>query len=409
MRGEMPTLTPLEDALDHLLASAPSGRTVERVPIADALDRVLAADIVAPLSIPPWDCSAMDGFAFARDTLGTADEVTLPVVQRIAAGSVGTRLAPGGAAQIFTGGPIPPGADTVVPQEDCSAADGTVTIHHAPPLGRNVRRAGEDIRKGAIVLRQGAVLRAGALGLAASLGLVELPVYRRLKTAVFFTGDELVRPGEPLGAGKIYRSNDCTLRALLMRSGCQVIDLGHVPDCPDLTAGVLDDAGHRADVVISTGGASVGEEDHVRHALERVGRLELWRLNLKPGKPLIYGRVHGTPFIGLPGNPVAVFITFLLVVRPFLQRLQGATVTRPAEFPVRAGFDWPRPNKRREFLRARLVDGDDGRPEVAIHPNQGSGALGSTAWADGLVDIPGSQAVRRGETVGFLPFAGLLG
>lgn len=409
MRAATPTLTPLEDALARLLAAAPRPGTVERVPIPEALDRVLAEDIVAPLSVPPWDCSAMDGFAIARDALDSAEEVTLPVVQRIAAGSVGTRLAPGSAARIFTGGPIPPGADTVVPQEDCSAVDGTVTIHHAPRHGRHVRRAGEDIRQGAIVLSRGAVLGAGALGLAASLGLVELPVYRRLKAAMFFTGDELVRPGKPLRPGEIYGSNDCTLGALLARFGCQVINVGYVPDCPDLTAAVLDDAGRRADVVISTGGASVGEEDHVRHALERVGRLELWRLNLKPGKPLIYGRVHGTPFIGLPGNPVAVFITFLLVVRPFLRSLQGATVTRPPEFPVRAGFDWPRPNTRREFLRARLVDGDDGRSEVVIHPNQGSGVLSSTAWADGLIDIPGSQAVQRGETVRFLPFAGLLG
>lgn len=409
MRGEIPTLTPLEDALDRLLAAALPPGTVERVPVPEALDRVLAADIVAPLNVPPWDCSAMDGFAIARDALDSAKEVSLPVVQRIAAGSVGTRLAPGSAARIFTGGPIPLGADTVVRQEDCSAADGSVTIHRAPPRGGNVRRTGEDIGKGATVLSRGAVLGAGALGLAASLGLVELPVYRRLKVAMFFTGDELVRPGEPLRPGAIYGSNDCTLGALLTRSGCQVIDAGYVPDCPDLTAAVLADAGRRADVVISTGGASVGEEDHVRRALEQVGRLDLWRLNLKPGKPLIYGRVHGTPFIGLPGNPVAVFITFLLVVRPFLRRLQGATVTRPAEFPVRAGFDWPRPNRRREFLRARLVDGDDGSPEVVIHPNQGSGVLSSTAWADGLIDIPGSRAVRRGETVRFLPFAGLLG
>ncbi len=409
MGREILTLAPLEEALARLLATAPSPGNVERVPIPEALDRVLAADIVAPVSIPPWDCSGMDGFAIARDALDSAKEVALPVVQRITAGSVGTRLAPGSAARIFTGGPIPPGADTVVPQEDCSATAGTVTIHHVPPHGRHVRCAGEDICEGAIVLSRGAVLEPAALGLAASLGLVELPVYRRLTAAVFFTGDELVRPGEPLRPGKIYGSNDCTLGALLVRSGCQVIDMGHVPDCADLTAAVLEDAARHADVVISTGGASVGEEDHVRQALERVGRLDLWRLNLKPGKPLIFGRVHGTPFIGLPGNPAAVFITFLLVVRPFLRSLQGAPVTRPMAFPVRAGFDWPRPNKRREFLRARLVHSEDGRPEAIIHPNQGSGSLSSTAWADGLIDIPGSQAVRRGETVRFLPFAGLLG
>ncbi len=409
MDADTATLTPMEDALARLLAAAPSCGTAERVPIPEALGRVLAADIVAPVSLPPWDCSAMDGFAIARDALDAASEITLPVVQRIAAGSVGTRLGPQSAARIFTGGPVPEGADTVVPQEVCTATAGAVTIHRAPAHGSNVRRAGEDVCQGEVVLRRGAVLGPGALGLAASLGLVDLPVYRRLTAAMFFTGDELVRPGEPLGPGKIYGSNDCTLGALLARSGCQVIDMGHVPDCPDLTAAVLEDAARHADVVISTGGVSVGEEDHVRQALERVGRLELWRLNLKPGKPLIFGHVHSTPFIGLPGNPVAVFITFLLVVRPFLQSLQGATVKRPVEFSVRARFDWPRPNKRREFLRACLVQADDGSPEATIHPNQSSAALSSTAWADGLVDLPGSQAVRRGETVRFLPFTGLLG
>jgi molybdopterin molybdotransferase len=245
--------------------------------------------------------------------------------------------------------------------------------------------------------------------LAASLGLVEVPVYRRIRAAMFFTGDELVRPGEKLLPGEIYGSNEYTLGALLARANCEVLDLGYVPDSLDRTAALLDEAARSADVVISTGGASVGEEDHVRQALERVGRLDLWRLNLKPGKPLLFGRVHGTPFIGLPGNPVAVFITFVLVVRPFLRSLQGAAVAPAAEFPVRAAFDWPRPNKRREFLRARLVDGQDGKPEVVIHPNQGSGVLSSTAWADGLIDIPGAHAVRCGESVRFLPFAGLLG
>lgn len=401
------SLTSLEDAVARLLADAPPASAVELVPLRDALDRVLAADIVASLNVPPWDCSAMDGFAFAR-AAADAGEARLPVVQRIAAGNVGAPLAPGGAARIFTGGPMPPGADTVVPQEDCAVAAGRLTVRRVPHRGANVRGAGEDIRKGTTVLAVGALLGPAALGVAASLGLAEVPVYRRLKAAMFFTGDELVKPGRPLGPGQIYGSNGYTLGALLARAGCEVLDLGYVPDCPETTADVLDEAARQGDVVISTGGASVGEEDHVRRAVERVGRLDLWRLNIKPGKPLIYGHVRGTPFIGLPGNPVAVFVTFLLVVRPFLRRLQGGAVGPPANFPVRAAFDWPRPNKRREFLRARLVSGGNGASEAVIHPNQGSGVLSSTAWAEGLIDIPGGHPVQRGDMVRFLPLAGLL-
>jgi molybdopterin molybdotransferase len=408
MPGATASLTSLEDAVARLLADAPPVCAVESVPLREALDRVLAADIVAPLDVPSWDCSAMDGFAFARASVERAG-VTLPVVQRIAAGSAGTPLAPGCAARIFTGGPVPPGADTVVPQEDCAVSAGRLTVCRIPPRLANIRFAGEDVRQGTTILAAGAMLGPAALGVAASLGLLELPVYRRRTVAMFFTGDELVKPGWPLGRGQIYGSNGYTLGALLARCGCEILDLGHVPDCPETTADVLDEAARQGDVVISTGGVSVGEEDHVRRAVEQVGCLDLWRLNIKPGKPLVYGRVRDIPFIGLPGNPAAVFVTFLLVVRPFLRRLQGATVGPPAGFPVRAAFEWPRPNQRREFLRARLQHNGDGTTDALIHPQQGSGVLSATAWADGLIDIPAAHPVQRGDMVRFLPLAGLLG
>jgi molybdopterin molybdotransferase len=408
MPGATASLTSLEDAVARLLADAPPACAVESVPLRDAPDRVLAADIVAPLDVPSWDCSAMDGFAFARASLERAD-VTLPVVQRIAAGTTGAPLAPGCAARIFTGGLVPPGADTIVPQEDCAVSAGRLIVRRVPPLGANIRFAGEDVRQGTTVLAAGVVLGSAAVGVAASLGLEELPVYRRRTVAMFCTGDELVKPGRPLGRGQIYGSNSYTLGALLARCGCEILDLGYVPDCPETTADVLDEAARRGDVVISTGGVSVGEEDHVRRAVERVGCLDLWRLNIKPGKPLVYGRVRDTPFIGLPGNPAAVFVTFLLVVRPFLRRLQGATVGAPAGFPVRAAFEWPRPNPRREFLRARVMPSADGTSDAVIHPRQGSGALSATVWADGLIDIPAAHPVQRGDLVRFLPLAGLLG
>jgi molybdopterin molybdotransferase len=287
--------------------------------------------------------------------------------------------------------------------------DGDEVLLEGPlERGDSIRRAGEDIRRGDEVLPIGSVLRAQQLGLAASVGIGRLQVYRRLRVALFFTGDELVEPGKPLRAGQIYNSNGYTLAGLLRLLGCEIINLGIVGDSLAATREALLSAAQQADLVITSGGVSVGEEDHVRIALEELGRLDLWRIAVKPGKPLTFGEIHGVPFIGLPGNPVSVFVTCCLFVRPFVRRLQGAMAPGAEPLPARAAFDWRKPGVRREYLRARLARSTGGEAQVEIYPNQGSGVLTSTTWADGLVDIPAGVTVQAGDMVDFLPFHGLL-
>jgi molybdopterin molybdotransferase len=326
------------------------------------------------------------------------------VSQRIPAGSVGHSLAPGTAARIFTGAPLPPGADAVVMQELCIHEGDAVVVNHLPQAGEAVRRAGEDIAEGAVVLAQGQRLRPQDLGLAASVGLAELPVFRRVRVAVFSTGSELVMPGEPLPPGGIYNSNRFMLRALLADLGCEVADFGIVPDELAATRRALREAAEGHDLILTSGGVSVGEEDHVKPAVEAEGSLDLWKIAMKPGKPLAYGRVHGAAFIGLPGNPVSSFVTFLLMVRPFLLATQGVAEVAPQALPLRAEFEWPKPDRRREFLRARMNAGGG----VELFSNQGSAALNSTVWANGLVDIPAGTPLARGDTVRFLPYGELL-
>jgi molybdopterin molybdotransferase len=301
-------------------------------------------------------------------------------------------------ARIFTGAPVPPGADTVVMQEDTESGEGVVRITHSPKVGDHIRRAGEDIRSGQTVLSPGTRLGPAQLGVVASVGATHLQVYRRLKVAVFFTGDEIVMPGHPLPAGRIYNSNRATLLALLGRLGVEVVDLGQVPDRLEATVAVLEQAGREADVVVTTGGVSVGDEDHVKAAVERLGRLDMWKVAMKPGKPLAYGRVGETDFVGLPGNPVSAFVVYTLFVRPFLLARMGALSASPLTFTVPAAFAWPKPGKRREFLRARLEAG-----RAVIYPNQSSGVLTSVAWAEGLVDVPDGVTVQPGDPVRFLP------
>jgi molybdopterin molybdotransferase len=349
----------------------------------------------------------MDGYAVSSRDVGDA-ETALPVSQRICAGATGAPLQPGSAARIFTGAPLPPGADTVVMQEICRREGEQVIVRGPVHPGENVRRAGEDIAAGAEVLAPGTRLRAQELGLAASIGCAELPVYRRLKVGLFFTGDELVEPGRELRPGQIYDSNRYTLHGLLQTSGCEIVDLGIVPDNLEATRRAVALAVSRADLVITSGGVSVGEEDHVRIALEQLGQLSLWRIAMKPGKPLAFGHVDGTPFIGLPGNPVSVFATYCLFVSPFIRRMQGMHAVLPTAQRLRAGFTWEKPGERREFLRARVVAADDGQTAVEIFPNQGSGVLTSTSWAEGLVVIPIGASVRPGDPVEYLPFTALL-
>ena len=398
-----PDMLSFDEAYEKLLGFVRPVREVEEVDTMFAAGRVLAVDQHSTIDQPPMDNSGMDGYALRAVDVPVAG-TRLPVSQRIPAGSVGHELAPGTAARIFTGAPLPPGADTVVMQELCEHAGDEVVVNTVPRLGEAVRRMGEDIARGARVLPAGLRLTPQAVALAASVGLARLPVHRRVKVAVFSTGSELVMPGEPLPPGGIYNSNRYLLRGLLAALGCEVEDFGIVPDRLDATREVLRRAAEGHDLILTSGGVSVGEEDHVKPAVEAEGSLDMWKIAMKPGKPLAYGRVHGAAFIGLPGNPVSSFVTFLLMVRPFLLATQGASAVAPAAMQLRADFDWPRPDRRREFLRARM----NAQGGVELFANQGSAALESTVWANGLVDIPADTVIARGATVRFLPYGDLL-
>ncbi len=396
-----------DEALSFLLARVRPANKTEQIATIEALGRVLAERLTSAVNVPPLDNSAMDGYAVRIADITNAS-TRLKVAQRIPAGTVGKPLEAGQAARIFTGAPVPAGCDAVVMQEYCGVEGDTVTIGKHPKTGENIRRSGEDIAAGAEILPAGIRLRPQEMGLAASVGIASLLVYRKLKVATFFTGDEIVMPGEPLKPGQIYNSNRFVLTGLLQALGCEVIDLGIVPDDFAATVKVLEAAASGADLIITSGGVSVGEEDHVKAAVEAVGKLDLWKIAIKPGKPLAFGEIGKVPFIGLPGNPVSAFVTFCLFVRPFILRSQGITTTAPQAFSLKADFDWLKPDKRREFLRARLHTAENGEVSVQLYSHQGSGVLTSTVWADGLVEVPEGKAIHRGEIVKFLPFSGLL-
>ena len=374
----------------------------------DALGRVLASGVRSALDVPPADNTSMDGYALRAADVPAAGTV-LQVSQRIPAGVVGTVLAAGTAARIFTGAQVPEGADAVVMQEECEARGDAVAIHTVPRAGQWVRRRGEDVRHGDVVLAAGTRLTPQALGLAAAVGAAELSVMRRPRVALFSTGDELVMPGEPLKPGAIYNSNRFTLRALIQAMGCDCNDLGIVPDRLDATRAALRLAAEGCDLIVTSGGVSVGEEDHLRPAVQAEGRIDLWQIAIKPGKPLAFGEVNRADgsaafIIGLPGNPVSSFVTFMLLVRPVLLRLQGCPDGPPRSTPMRADFDWLRADKRREFLRAKR----NAQGGLDLFANQSSGVLTSAVWADGLIDNPPSQAIRAGDVVAFIPFTELL-
>lgn len=392
-------------ALEVLLAAIRPVSDVETIPTLAANGRVLAAPQTSLLDVPPLDNTQMDGYA-VRAADCVSGQARLSVAQRIPAGQIGQALLSGTAARIFTGASIPEGADAVVMQEQCEfdPASQTVTIRHAPQPGEWVRRAGEDIRAGSVILEAGTRLRGQELGLAASVGLATLPVVRRLRVAVFFTGDELTMPGEPLKPGSIYNSNRYTLRGLLESLGCEITDYGIVPDTLDATRETLRRAAQGNDCIITSGGVSVGDEDHIKPAVEAEGKLDLWQIAVKPGKPLAFGQVGDALFLGLPGNPVSSFVTFLLFVRPVLLRLQGVRDVAPRVYPMRADFAWPKPDRRQEYLRARINTAGG----LDLFGNQGSGVLTSTTWADGLIENPPGQAIAQGDTVRFLPFSELI-
>jgi len=404
-----PDMLTVDQALQRLLAAVRPIATVEHVDTMQATGRVLAAPIISSINVPEHDNSAMDGYAVRAADCATG-EARLPVSQRIPAGAVPQPLAAGTAARIFTGAPIPPGADAVVMQEQAEAAEGAVLIRHRPREGEWVRRAGEDIRAGSTILESGTRLRPQETGLIASVGVPRIAVHRRLRAAVFFTGNELANPGEPLRKGAIYNSSRYTLTSLLRGLGCEVTDLGNIEDTLAATRDALRRAADGHDLIMTSGGVSVGEEDHVKPAVEAEGRLDMWKIAMKPGKPLAFGWVRRpgggeAAFLGLPGNPVSSFICLLLFVRPFVLRMQGAGRISARAYPMRADFDWPRPDARQEFLRAR-INADGG---LEIYPNQNSSVLTSTVWGDGVVDNPPRQAIRKGDTVRFLPFTELLG
>lgn len=405
---------PLDDALARLLAAAaPLGRT-EPVDTFDADGRVLAQDLVSALQVPPQDNSSMDGYA-VRSADVTAAGVVLPVSQRIAAGHAGAPLAPGSAARIFTGAPMPAGADAVVMQEDAESLDdgARVRLNAVPAPGQWVRAAGEDVTRGRAVLQQGERLAPASIGLAAGIGMASLQVAARPRVALFSTGDELVMPGavppEAMKPGAIYNSNRFFLRALLQRLGCTVTDLGIVPDDRAATLEALRQAADGHDLILTSGGVSVGEEDHIKPAVEQLGALDLWQIAMKPGKPFAYGHVRRADggqahFMGLPGNPVSSYVTFLLLVRPFLLRLQGAREVALPSLALRADFTLDKADRRREFLRARR----NAQGGLELFGNQSSGVLTSAHWADGLIDLPAGQTIAAGDMVRFIPVRELL-
>ena len=397
-----PSLISVDDAIARILEPVSAVKQSVAIDIENALGRVLAEDVCSSINVPGYDNSAMDGYAVrSADCVEIGSQ--LVVAQRIPAGQMGSQLEAGTAARIFTGAPIPPNADAVVMQEHCDQEGDQVTINKPIKTGQHIRRAGEDISQGSTVLKAGHQLRPQELGLLASVGLAEVSVKRKLKVATFFTGDEIIEPGNKLGEGQIYNSNKYTIKGLLQATGCEILDLGIVPDTLKATLEVLKQASSDADLVVTSGGVSVGEEDYVRIALEQLGELKMWRIAMKPGKPVAYGKVDDAIFMGLPGNPVSTFVTFLLFVKPLILKLQGADKYFPTRMPVISDFDWPS-LKRQEYLRVRLIESDKGLL-ATLYPHQGSGVLSSACWADGLVEASTGRAIKKGDRVSYLTFS----
>ncbi|WP_029933496.1 gephyrin-like molybdotransferase Glp [Thiomicrospira pelophila] len=391
----------VDEAIAYLLAQVQTKPKIESRPLSQALGCVLAQSVVSPVNVPPHDNSMMDGYAVRAEDIQPG--LVLPISQRIPAGTHPEPLAPGSVARIFTGAPIPAGANAVVMQEQAEVSDTGVQFEASVQVGQNIRQCGEDIAQNASILEPGQRLRPQDLALIASVGQAQVAVYKPLKLVTFSTGDELLEPGTAPEPGKIYNSNHTNLMALVMQLGFDWIDLGQVADSLDATKAALAKAAELGDVIITTGGVSVGEEDHLKPAVESLGKLDMWQVKMKPGKPLAFGEVSGKPFLGLPGNPVSAFTTFNLFARPFLMRLQGQTQVKPQSVWVQAGFDWLKPGFRREFVRARLHN-QAAQTWAEIYPQQGSGVLTSTVWAAGLVVIPEDSVVHKGDWVEYISF-----
>jgi molybdopterin molybdotransferase len=400
-----PDLIPVDDAISHLVGQARPVLCTEMVPLIASLDRVLAMDYMVPADVPPADNSAVDGYAIRAGDLVSA--TLLPVSGRVAAGQTPGSLAPGTAVRIFTGSEIPAGADSVVMQERVTVTDGGIAIDAPVSEGQNIRRHGQDLVRGDLALGKGTRVRAQEMGLLGSTGIAELEVFARLKVAIITTGDELVDPGKPLGPGQIYNSNRFTLLGLLAKAGCEVVLCESLEDTREATRSTLERAAAGADFIITTGGVSVGEEDHIRSVLEESGELSLWRMASKPGKPLAFGTMGNTPVLGLPGNPAAVLVTFLVVGMPFIRACQGRPGVTGSGERVPAGFSTTKPSVRREYVRARKGISDEG-PVINAFPNQNSGVLSSACWADGLAVVPENETISAGDLVTYYSFAELL-
>ena len=405
------TLISLEQALLELKSYANPIEESEQVLLKESLGRVLAEDVISTIKVPPLDNSAMDGYAIRASDVSQVNDSQLEVSQRICAGQIGDNLQANTVARIFTGAPIPEGADTVVMQEHCEFNPETNKILFKKDVkkGKNIRRAGEDIQAGDIVLKKGQKLRPQDIGLAASIGIAKLSVKKPLKVAVFFTGDELCDPEDTPKVGQIFNSNRYTLYSLLDALGCEVIDLGNIEDSLDATIKAMQKAASNADLVMTSGGVSVGEEDHVRKAIETIGQLKMWRVNIKPGKPFAFGQIKSAekeiPFIGLPGNPVSVFTTFCIFAHPFILQTQGNSQSQVHSFKVASSFELDAHESRNEFMRVRLEKNDAGESTLSVYPHQGSGVLSSTSWANGFAFIPANTSVKQGDLLDFTPFS----
>lgn len=402
-------LMPVDEALKRLQEQVIPLSEIESIPLADSLQRVLAKSVYSGMNVPPLANSSMDGYAIRLADWQDEPDQALPVSQRIPAGSVGSLLQSNSVARIFTGAPMPKGADAVVMQELCmtvdEGSDQKLKISQLPVLGENIRNAGEDILLDSCLLSSGHQLRAQDIGLLASIGATSLDVFRRLRVAVFFTGDEIKEPGDQLEPGQIYNSNRYTLTAMLSRLGCEVIDLGNVEDNLEVTIDAFKKATGLADLIITSGGVSVGEEDHIRPALESLGKLDIWQISIKPGKPLAFGEIGSVPFLGLPGNPVSVFATTCILARPYIKAMQGMPFTTVSGFLVRADFAITYDVRRREYLRVRLDIDAGGEQTLQLFANQSSGVLTSASWADGFAVIRENEKVSKGDKVEFIPFS----
>ncbi len=399
-------LLPVDEAIAELLQRAPAPPAVESVGLEQALGRVLAEAIVAPFDLPRWDNSAMDGYALRQADLPQGG--VLPLAGRVAAGDGAEQSLPAGyAMRIFTGAPLPAGADSVIAQEVCEALGGSVRLP-VTKAGSHVRRRGEELRQGEPVLAAGVRLRPQDIGLMASLGLARVAVRRRLRVGLLSSGDELREPGQALAPGQIYNANRYSIGALLRGLGLEVHDYEVLADELAASRDALSLAASEWDLLITSGGVSVGEEDHLKSAIRELGSLHLWRLAMQPGKPLAFGEVGGKPWIGLPGNPAAALVTALVVARPFLLRAQGVAEVAARPLRLVAGFDWTRANPRRQYLRARIETAGDGSSRVLIHPRQGSAMLLAASWAEGLALVEAGRTFEAGAAVDFLPFAELL-